>query len=91
MGNFKVEFSQYEPWIRLKIKEFNRLGYNQITVEDLWRYLKQFCWKHEEPGHYYTGVKQVMEIKPNNYLDFASLEAQIKVPSLDEMDLNAFF
>lgn len=91
MANIKAEFSQYEPWIRLKIKDFNRLGYNQITSEDLWRYLKQFCWKHEEPAHYHAGVKQVMEINPNNYLDFASLEAQVKVPSLDEMDMNDFF
>lgn len=91
MVNLEAEFSQYEPWIRLKIKEFRHKGYNQITTEDIWRYLERFCWKHKEPEHYYLGVKQVMGIEPNDYLDFASLEAKVKVSSLDEMDMNAFF
>lgn len=86
-----LSFSQYEPWINLKAKDFNRLGYTEITAEDIWNYLVKFSWKRNRPEHYHACVKQIMSIEPNHYLDFASLEAQVKVSSLDEMDLNAFF
>ncbi|MFL2099183.1 post-transcriptional regulator [Desemzia sp. FAM 23991] len=91
MVALELSFSQYEPWINLKAKEFNRLGYSEINAEDIWNYLVKFCWKRKQPVHYYARVKQIMSIEPNHYLDFASLEAQVKVSSLDEMDLNAFF
>ena len=91
MNALNLSFSQYEPWINLKAKEFSRLGYSEIKAEDIWNYLVKFCWKRKQPGHYHACVKQIMSIEPNHYLDFASLEAQVKVASLDEMDLNAFF
>lgn len=91
MVALNLKFSQYEPWINLKVKDFHRLGYTEITAEDIWNYLVKFCWKRIQPEHYHACVKQIMSIEPNHYLDFASLEAQVKVSSLDEMDMNAFF
>lgn len=91
MMDTESQFSQYEPWLNLKAKELDYLGYPEIKVEDLWNYLVKFCWKRKQPEHYHACVQQIMAIQPNHYLDFASLEAQVKVSSLEEMDLNAFF
>lgn len=84
-----VEYERYTPWLSLKIKEFHRLGYSQINEEDLWRYLTRFSWKRKTPEHYYQQISQICKLSPNDYLDFASLEAQIyKVDSLDLMEID---
>ena len=92
MEEVELHFNSLQPWINLKIIEFHRLGYTEIKIDDLWRYLKNFRWKKKMPVHYYQQIKEILSLKPNHYLDFASLEAQVyKVPSLDEMDLEDLF
>ncbi|WP_407392104.1 post-transcriptional regulator [Carnobacterium jeotgali] len=84
--------SKYEPWVNLKIREFNQLGYHQINEEDLWKFVVQFCWKRAVPEHYYQQINDIMKITPNHYLDYAALEAQVyKVTSLDDMNLEDLF
>lgn len=85
-------YKKMEPWLDLKLKEFHKLGYNQIYLEDLWRYVKTFCWKNEIPAHYYQQISYIMALTPNDYLDFASLEAQVYlITDLDEMNLDDLF
>ncbi|SFH77285.1 post-transcriptional regulator [Pisciglobus halotolerans] len=92
MEELELYFDSLKPWIDLKVKEFHHLGYPQITTEDIWRYLKTFRWKKEIPVHYYQQINDILNLMPNHYLDFASLEAQVyQVRSLDEMNLNDLF
>ncbi|SFK53644.1 Post-transcriptional regulator [Marinilactibacillus piezotolerans] len=89
MGYQTQAFFNYETWLRMKQEEFLKNGYDQVTVEDLWKYCNTFLWKHARPERYHEEVKAIMEIKVNDYFNFASLEAQIyNVSSLDEMELN---
>lgn len=70
-------YAKYEPWLKLKMQEFNQMGYHQINEEDLWKYVTNFCWKRIKPAHYYQQINDIMRITPNQYLDFAALEAQV--------------
>lgn len=85
-------FEKMEPWVNLKIQEFHTMGYQQITQEDLWHYLVYFSWKKTIPERYYQQIQHVMTLTPNDYLDFASVEALISpAVSLDEMDIKSLF
>lgn len=82
-------FKKIEPWLNLKINEFSLLGYGQIGQEDLWRYLISFSWKKNVPSHYYQQIQYIMQLTPNDYLDFASVEALVSpIDSLEEMNLD---
>ncbi|SIO04201.1 Post-transcriptional regulator [Carnobacterium alterfunditum] len=85
-------YTKYEPWLNLKIQEFNQLGYHQINKEDLWKYVVDLCWKRNVPAHYYQQISDIMKITPNHYLDYAAVEAQVyKVTSLDDMNFEGLF
>ncbi|MGX7419652.1 post-transcriptional regulator [Carnobacterium gallinarum] len=84
-----ISYERIEPWLALKVKEFAKLGYPYISEDDLWNFLISFRWKRATPDHYYQQIKQIVTLTPNDYLDFASLQAQIyQVESLEEMDLD---
>ena len=83
-----LSYERIDPWLTLKVKEFTKEGYPTITEDYLWRFLVSFSWKRTTPEHYYQQIKQIVRITVNDYLDFASLEAQVyQVESLSEMDL----
>lgn len=89
MGYQSQAFFNYEVWLRMKQEEFSRNGYNEVTIEDLWKYCNTFLWKHIRPERYHEEVKAIMAIGLNDYFNFASLEAQVyNVSSLDEMKLD---
>ncbi|MFC6464761.1 post-transcriptional regulator [Marinilactibacillus sp. GCM10026970] len=80
-------FMNYEVWLKMKQEEFSKNGYDQVTIEDLWKYCNTFLWKHIRPERYHEEVKAIMGIGLNDYFNYASLEAQVyNVSSLDEMD-----
>ncbi|MER2173524.1 MAG: post-transcriptional regulator [Carnobacterium sp.] len=85
-------YAKYEPWLKLKMQEFNQMGYHQINEEDLWNYVTSFCWKRIRPTHYYQQINDIMKITPNQYLDYAAVEAQVyKVTSLEDMNFDDLF
>ncbi|MCA9765395.1 MAG: post-transcriptional regulator [Carnobacterium sp.] len=80
-------FEKIKPWLNLKTTEFHLLGYTQISQADLWRYLISFSWKKMIPIHYYQQIECIMQLTPNDYLNFASVEALVSPISLLE-DMN---
>ncbi|MGB3160771.1 post-transcriptional regulator [Carnobacterium sp.] len=85
-------FKKLEPWLNLKTTEFHLLGYKQISKDDLWRYLTLFSWKRTIPSHYYEQIEHIMQLTPNDYLDFASVEVLVTPScSLEDMDINDLF
>lgn len=83
------DFFRYEVWLEIKKEEFSDNGYDQVTTEDLWNYCVKFLWKHHRPPRYHEEVKDIMTIEPNDYFNYASLEAQVyNVSSLEDMQLD---
>ncbi|WP_423189737.1 post-transcriptional regulator [Alkalibacterium sp. f15] len=82
-------FYLYDVWLKKKLNEFRKHGYNQVSLDDLWEYCIDFMWKHHKPERYYQEVNDIMSINSNDYFNFASLKAQVyNVSSLDEMELD---
>ena len=81
-----------EYWLRLKVVEFSKLGYDSVSVEDLRHYLNDFLWKRQVPTTKTERIYQIMQITPNDYWDFVLLETQItKVKSLNQINLRELF
>ncbi len=73
----------------MKQEQFSKNGYDQVTIEDLWKYCLTFLWKNFRPERYHEEVKAIMDIELNDYFNYASLEAQVyNVTSLEDMDFN---
>lgn len=83
------DFSQYDVWLKKKLDELKKHGYNQISLDDLWEYCINFMWKHHKREKYYQEVNDIMSINANDYFNYASLKAQVySVSSLDEMEFD---
>ena len=85
------QYDQLEPWFKLKATEFNKLGYENIQVDDIYRYFKEFSWKNTVPPNYSQQIRDIIKTTVNHYFDFVALEAQVyKVSSLDEINFDDF-
>jgi len=83
------DFSRYDVWLKQKLTEFKKHGYDQVSLEDLWEYCTDFMWKHHKQKRYHQEVSDIMAIDANDYFNYASLKAQVySVSSLDEMELD---
>ena len=90
--DWKNNYPRYEKWLSLKSSQFAKLGYPSISEKDLWVYFRTFKWKHESSLRYYEAIKQIMDTEPNDYFNFASLDAQVHSPgSLGEINLDGLF
>lgn len=82
-------FWLYRWWLKRQVKSFEKQGYDHVSSQDLWRYLKEFRWKHEMPSSFKARIQDIKQVKPNDYFTYESLNATIyNVPTLDEMDLD---
>lgn len=84
--------SEYDVWLSIIKASFAKDGYKEVTTEDLWDYCLNFLWKRERPERYFEEVRDIMNIEPNDYFTYASLQAQVyDVSSLDKMDFDDLF
>lgn len=87
--NFIIDDENFDIWLKKKQVEFNRNGYKEVSMEDLWEYCTAFKWKHEVPSRYYQKVNDILSISLNDYFNFASLKAQVyNVSSLEDMEFD---
>lgn len=76
-------------WLQLKQKEFIKLGYDQVTASDLLEYCTNLRWKNNQPKYYFELVNNIMKITPNDYFNYASLDAQVySVEPLSKMKID---
>lgn len=55
-----------------KQREFELLGYNEITAEDIWRCLKEFIWKGNPNKHLHEVVQDIFHLPIHVYMDYLS-------------------
>lgn len=82
----------YDRWLDLKVKEFKEQGYSNISSDDLYHYFRSYKWRQKEPKHYAEIVSDIMSLTPNDYFNYANLQATaFDVKTLDEMNLDDLF
>ena len=83
---------RHKTWFHYKVMEFNELGYETISKEDLSHYFLDYKWKTKIPENLFEQIFQINQLSINEYFDFESLEAQTnKEITLEDINLSELF
>ena len=83
---------RHKTWFHYKVMEFNELGYETISKEDLSHYFLDYKWTKKIPENLYEQIFQINQLSINEYFDFESLEAQTnKEITLEDINLSELF
>lgn len=67
---------QLQIVLESKIEEFQMIGYDQVTIEDIWKYLKAKKWKRINADiRLYELVNDVLTVTANEYMTYLTVEA----------------
>lgn len=67
---------QVKPVLESKLDEFRLLGYGTISENELWEFLLKKKWKKvKEDVRLYEIIQDILSIKVNDYLNYATVEA----------------
>ncbi|MBO8177551.1 MAG: post-transcriptional regulator [Bacillus sp. (in: Bacteria)] len=73
---YEKYFEQLKPALLSKVEEFEVLGYDDVTTDQLWTYLLRKKWKNvKEEKKLFQLVNDILSIKPTEYMTFATVEA----------------
>lgn len=70
------KYENLEPWLLLKADEFKLMGYDEISLNEIWFYLTSFKWKNHQDISFYQQVSDLSSLKPTEYLSFALMQRQ---------------
>lgn len=77
-----------QPALACKIDEFSLLGYDTISENELWEFLKVKKWrKAKEEIKVYEIVSDIMSVKVGDYMNYVSVKAMKN--SEFSLDLNS--
>ena len=69
-------FHRLRPALMSKAEEFALLGYEDISMNDIWRYLTEKRWKKPTEGiRVHELVSDVLALKAGDFMNFATVEA----------------
>lgn len=75
----KDEIEKYrhhvKPALVSKAEEFKILDYGEVTEAELWNFLRNKKWKKKNELMVYEMVADIMSIKPNEFMTFATIES----------------
>ncbi|GGE75347.1 post-transcriptional regulator [Priestia taiwanensis] len=67
--------------IMSKVEEFHFLGYDRVTVEEIWDCLKKKKWKkYKEDKLLHQLVNDVLSLSPSEFMNYLTIEAQNASP-----------
>ncbi|APH06975.1 post-transcriptional regulator [Bacillus weihaiensis] len=64
-----------KPAIKSKLEEFILLGYEDVSEEKLWSFLKNKKWKKTPELHVYEVVRDVLSLKVGDFMNYATVES----------------
>ncbi|KFM98511.1 histidine kinase [Bacillus clarus] len=67
---------QLQVVLESKVEEFQMFGYDRVTVNDIWKFLKNKKWKKVDPNvRLYELVNDVLTVTANEYMTYLTVEA----------------
>lgn len=66
---------ELQPALESKASEFQLMGYNQATNEDIWKCLEQKVWKGNPPKRLYEVVQDIFHLASNIYMSYLTVNA----------------
>ena len=79
---------QLQVVLESKVEEFQMIGYDRVTTEDIWKCLKSKKWKKVDSDvRLYELVNDVLTLTANEYMTYLTVEAyQEPLWSFDEYE-----
>ncbi|WP_243290723.1 post-transcriptional regulator [Bacillus sp. FJAT-47783] len=75
-----------KPFIISKMEEFHLLGYDKITEEELWTFLKTKKWKEKEEVMVHRIVADIFSVKVTDFMNYATIESFKEATWFDSED-----
>ncbi|KEK26341.1 post-transcriptional regulator [Bacillus gaemokensis] len=67
---------QLQVVLESKVEEFQMIGYDRVTVQDIWKCLKVKKWKKiDHEVRLYELVNDVLTLTTNEYMTYLTMEA----------------
>jgi hypothetical protein len=67
---------EVRPILTSKVEEFEVMGYDKISEQELWNFLTQKKWrKPKEDVHLFEIVQDIFSVKVGEYMGYATVEA----------------
>ncbi|WIY60421.1 post-transcriptional regulator [Bacillus arachidis] len=67
---------QLQVVLESKLEEFQMIGYDKVTTEDIWKCLKSKKWKKlDSEVRLYELVNDVLTLTANEYMTYLTVEA----------------
>jgi len=66
---------QVRPAIVSKLEEFALLGYEEVSAEKLWEFLKNKKWKKTTELSVHEVVQDVLALKVGDFMNYATVES----------------
>lgn len=64
-----------QPALESKVKEFQLMGYDQATNEDIWNCLVKKVWNGNPEKRLYQVVGDIFQLRTNIYLSYLTVRA----------------
>ncbi|EMY5508350.1 post-transcriptional regulator [Bacillus sp. FSL L8-0642] len=79
---------QLQVVLESKVEEFHMFGYDRVTDDDIWKFLKVKKWKNINGDvRLYELVNDVLRVSTNEYMNYLTVEAyQAPLWSFDEYE-----
>ncbi|WP_044896207.1 post-transcriptional regulator [Bacillus alveayuensis] len=75
-----------KPFLISKMEEFCLLGYDKITDEELWTFLKEKKWKKIEELKVHQIAADILSVKVTDFMNFTTIEAYKNGNTFDRKD-----
>ena len=72
---FEVWREDVEPALISKLDEFHFLGYERVTIEEIWECVLYQLRKQKGFLHFHAFVNQVMTLKPQTYMNWLTVKS----------------
>lgn len=68
--------SKVQPAMASKLEEFNLLGYDAVTENELWEFLIKKKWKKpKDEIMLYEIIQDILTVKVSDYMSFTTIES----------------
>lgn len=72
-----VEFykDQVKPALESKLEELRMLGYDRVSLEEIWDCLEKKKWKKKKDKFLHEIVEDILSLKLSEYMSYLTIEA----------------
>ncbi|ASS92022.1 MULTISPECIES: post-transcriptional regulator [Aeribacillus] len=88
MENYSVDaYRKYlRPFLKSKLEEFRLYGYDKMTEDELWVFLKRKKWKKIEGVRVHRLVEGIMSVKVSDFMNYTTIEFMKDAKWLDSKE-----